>query len=85
MWESGIALFLFLFAVELLTIQANLSQPVKLNEELFFSATLLFLLFTVYWCIKLFKAFRLPKETERANRPIEEQGKGDLSDTHFRG
>jgi uncharacterized membrane protein len=70
MWGFGIGLFLFLFVVELLAIRANLSQPVKLNEEFFFSALILFLLFTVYWCIKLFKGFRLPKEMGSAYKPI---------------
>jgi len=71
MWEFGIALFLFLFVVELLAIEANLSQPVRINEKLFFSALILFLLYTVYWCIKLFRFFRLPREIENANEPIE--------------
>ncbi len=70
MWKFGIALFLFLFVVELLAIEANLSQLVRLNEKLFFSALILFLLYTVYWCIKLFRSFRLPREMESANKPI---------------
>ena len=64
MSEFGSALFLFLLIVQLLTIQANLSQPVKLNEKLFLSALILFILYAIYWCIKLFRAFRLPKEME---------------------
>ncbi len=71
MWEFGIALFLFLFVVEMLAIEANLSQPVKLNEKPLFSALILFLLYTAYWCIKLFLSFRLPREMESANKPIE--------------
>lgn len=71
MWEFGIALFLFLFVVELLAIEANLSQPIRLNEKLFFSALILFFLYTAYYCIRLFRAFRLPKEVEIPNKPIE--------------
>ena len=71
MWEFGIALFLFLFVVELLAIEANLSQPVRLNEKLFLSALTLFLLYTAYWCIRLFRAFRLPKEVGSPSKPIE--------------
>jgi len=71
MWEFGIALFLFLFVVELLAIEANLSQPVRINEKLFFSALILFLLYTVYWCIKLFRSFRRPREMENAKKSIE--------------
>lgn len=64
MWKFGTVLFLFLFAVQLLTIQANLSHPVKVDEKLFLSALILFILYTVYWSIKLLKAFRLPRETD---------------------
>ena len=71
MWKFGIALFLFLFVVELLAIEANLSHPVRLDEKLFISALILFLLYTIYWCIKLFRAFRLPREMENTNKPIE--------------
>jgi len=71
MWKFGTALFLFLFIVELLAIQANLSQPVKLNEKLFLSGLILFLLYTVYWCIKLLKGFRLPSEVKSAKGPTE--------------
>jgi uncharacterized membrane protein len=71
MWEFGIALFLFLFVVELLAIEANLSRPVRINEKFLFSALILFLLYTVYWCIKLFRSFRLPREMGSVNKPIE--------------
>jgi uncharacterized membrane protein len=71
MWEFGIGLFLFLFVAELLTIEANLSQPVRLNEKILFSTLILFLVYTVYWCIRLFWAFRLPREMESPNKPIE--------------
>ncbi len=68
MWEFGAAFFLFFLVVQLLTIRANLSQPVRLDERLLLFALALFLLYTVYWCMKLFKAFRLPRETEEAHR-----------------
>jgi len=61
MWEFGAALFSFLFVVELLAIKANLEDPVRLNEAVFLGALFLFLLYTVYWCIRLFRAFRVPK------------------------
>jgi uncharacterized membrane protein len=71
MWEFGTGLFLFLFVVELLAIEANLSQPVRLNEKLFLLALIFFLLYTLYWCIRLFRAFRLPREMENPNKPVE--------------
>ena len=66
MWKFSSVLFLFLLVVQLLTIQANLSQPVKLDEKIFLSALVLFIVYAVYWCIRLFRAFRLP--TVRSNR-----------------
>jgi len=69
MYEFGAALFLFLFTVQVITIRANLSQPVRLDEKLFLFALGLFLFYTVYWCIKFFKAFRHPREAEDAHGP----------------
>jgi uncharacterized membrane protein len=67
-WEFGIALFLFLLVVELLAFQANLSQPVRLNEKLFFSALVLFLFYIAYWCVKFFRAFRISGEKKGVRR-----------------
>ena len=63
MWEFGVAVFLFLFVAGLLTIEANLSNPVRLNEKLFFAAFILFMAYTVFWCVRFFRAFRIPAET----------------------
>ena len=68
MWEFGIALFLFLLAAGLFTIHANLSVPVKLNEKLFFVAFIFFMVYTVYWCIKFFRAFKVPKDANNTNK-----------------
>ncbi len=61
-WEFGIATFVFLFIVGVLAIQANLSDPVRLNEKVFLAALVLFLLYVAYWCTKWFWAFRTPRE-----------------------
>jgi hypothetical protein len=61
MWEFGSALFVFLFVVGVLTLDANLSTPVRLREEFFWPLLILFMVFMVYWCIRLLLAFRLPK------------------------
>jgi hypothetical protein len=60
MWQFGTALFLFLFFTGLLTISANLSQPVRLNEGLFLSGLVIFLVYTGYWMLALLRAFRIP-------------------------
>jgi uncharacterized membrane protein len=63
----GTAFFLFFFCIGLLTLQANLSQPVRLNERLFLLFLVLFLIYTVVWTVGLFRAFRVPRE--RKERP----------------
>ncbi len=62
MWRFGMALFLFLFVAQLLSIQANLSRPVRLTEKLFLSALGLFLIYTIYWCIMFVRSFRVSKK-----------------------
>ncbi len=61
MWEFGTALFIFLFIIEVLAIQANLSHPVRLDERLFLFALIVFIIYSLYWCVKFFKAFRIPR------------------------
>lgn len=62
MWQFGTALFVFLFIVNLLTIQANLSSPVRLDERAFLTALLAFFIFIVYWLVRFLRSFRVPKE-----------------------
>jgi len=62
MSRFGTAFFLFFFSIGVLTVQANLSQPVRLNERAFFPALVLFLVYTVVWSIGLIKAFRVPED-----------------------
>ena len=63
MTEFGIALFTFLFFVGLLTLEANLADPVRLNESIFFPIFIAFMLYTGYWCVKLVRVFRIPKNS----------------------
>jgi len=61
MAEFGFVLFTFLFCVGLLTIEANLSDPIRLNERLFLPIFIVFMLYTAYWVVKIVRAFRVPK------------------------
>jgi hypothetical protein len=61
MWDYGIALYCFLFGVGVLTVEANLATPVKLNEKIFFVLFIAFLIYTAYWFVKLLISFRIPK------------------------
>jgi uncharacterized membrane protein len=62
-WQFGSALFLFMFFAGLLTLKANLSDPVRLNERLFLIALVIFLAYTVYWTVALLRAFRVPEDS----------------------
>ena len=61
MSEFGIAIFGFFFLVGLLTLQANLSEPVRLNQIWFMTAFIVFMLYTVFWCVKICRSFRVPE------------------------
>jgi len=60
--EFGFALFAFMFCIALLTIEANLANPVRLNESIFFPIFIAFMIYTVYWCVKIILSFKAPKE-----------------------
>ena len=57
----GTALFLFMLFAALLTIRANRSDPVRLDESLFLTGLAIFLAYTVYWVVAMVRAFRIPK------------------------
>ena len=61
LWQYGVAVFLFMFGVGLLTIDANLSEPIRLNEHLFLIALVGFFAFTAYWTVTLVRAFKIPR------------------------
>ena len=62
MEEFGVALFAFLFLVVLLTLDANLSDPVRLNESLFLMFFAAFMLYVLYWLIKLLRRMKVPRQ-----------------------
>ena len=62
MMEFGTAMMLFLFVVGILTVKANLSDPVRLSNAFFWPAFILFMAFVVYWCIKFLFLFRVPRD-----------------------
>jgi uncharacterized membrane protein len=62
MWEFGTVIFIFLLMVQLLVIQANLNNPVRLHEKTFLLALGLFILYTIYWTVKMYQTFRVPPD-----------------------
>ena len=65
MLEFGVAFFIFMFCAGLLVTKANLSDPVKLNETLFYPVFTAFMAYVVYWCVKIFRSFKLPKNDDK--------------------
>lgn len=59
--EFGVGLLAFIFFMLLLVLDANLASPVRLKERLFFPAFAAFMVYTAYWCVRVFRSFRLPK------------------------
>lgn len=62
MYQFGAATHLLLFLVSLLALDANMSEPVRLNDGIFWVCFALYMTYTAYWTVKLVRAFRLPKE-----------------------
>ena len=64
MSEFGIAFFAFFLFIFILVLDANLSKPVMLKESLFLLGMIIFLAYMVYWSIKLYSSFRIPKPSK---------------------
>jgi hypothetical protein len=62
MAEYGVVMFLFMLLVGALVLQANLAEPVRLNERPLLYGLGALLAYTVYWCVKCFRSFRRPAE-----------------------
>lgn len=68
MRQFGFALFLFLLVAGLLSLQANMARTVRLHLTVFYPAVGAFLIYTVWWTIVFFRAFRLPNEKDGAHK-----------------
>lgn len=62
MHEMGIYLFLFFAVIGQMTFEANMNPPPRINESHFFTALILFFVMIFAWMIRLFRAFRVPKQ-----------------------
>lgn len=65
MWRFGTALYIFLFVLGLLSLEANLSDPVRLDEKPLFWALGIFGAYIIFWCISLARTFRIPDDRGR--------------------
>jgi len=60
MYLFGTATYVFMFLITLLVLRANLSSPVRLQETPLWWAFGLYIGFTVYWTVRLYRRFRVP-------------------------
>jgi uncharacterized membrane protein len=61
MAEFGVALFVFFFCITGLTIQANLSEPVRLDQALFMVVFVAYMVYVVWWLVRLVRGLRVPE------------------------
>ena len=66
--KIGIAILALCFCLGLLVLEANLSDPVRLNASILWAALIAFTVYTVYWCVKFFSFFNMPKNDETAGK-----------------
>ena len=62
MAEFGVAIFTFFFCINLLAMQANLGKPVKLDETLFMIVFFAYILYTLWWLVRLVRGLRVPDQ-----------------------
>lgn len=60
-FQFGSALMLLFLVMSILIIEANFSNPVKLNATAFVGTMFGFLIFMLYWIISVYKTFRIPE------------------------
>jgi len=68
--QFGVVVFIFLLIVGLLTIQANLTKPVRLNLRVFFPAMGAVLAYIIWWITIYYRAFRIPGQGNNANHQM---------------
>ncbi|NQU41388.1 MAG: DUF1648 domain-containing protein [Lentisphaerae bacterium] len=61
MYQFGTLTLVFMFLVGLLALQANVADPIRFREDLFWWPFWLYMSYTAYWTVKLVRAFRVPE------------------------
>lgn len=64
--EFGIAVFVFLFVVQLLVVRANLTATNRLDEPSFYVVFIGFFVYVGYWLLHLYSSLKIPQETGRS-------------------
>ena len=63
MFGFGTVTGILMLAVSILTVAANLSETVRLNEGISYLLFLLYLGYTVWWVVRLLIAFKVPEDS----------------------
>ncbi len=63
-YKFGAIIFAFMFVVGLLVLQANFSDPVQLNESLFWPPFIFIMVYSLYWTVRIYRVFRIPKNEQ---------------------
>jgi len=67
MYQFGTVMFAFLFLVGMLTMQANLKDPVRLDQSVLLTALAVYFVYTIAWCVALYRGFRVPDPDVRTD------------------
>ncbi len=70
MWQFGVAVFLLLLIISLLSLQANMAKPVRLNNRVFLPALVAFFGYVIWWTTGFFRAFRIPGQRNNAHHQM---------------
>jgi uncharacterized membrane protein len=62
MAEFGVAIFVFFFCISLMAIQANLREPVRLDQTWFLIVFCLYMVYTVWWLVRLVRGLQVPAQ-----------------------
>jgi len=72
MLEFGVAIIVFIDFVKALSLKANLSDPVRMDERQFFVGFGALMVFAVVWCVRIFLSFRMPENLRESQGDISE-------------
>ena len=61
LYTFGTATGLLMLGTLILLVVANRSDPVRLNEDIFLIMFISYIVYTVWWTVRVFTAFRIPK------------------------
>lgn len=61
MYSFGAATGLLLLGASIMSVLANLSDPVMLQEGIFLFLTGIYLIYTIWWIVKLYIEFKVPE------------------------